>query len=132
MVFSGSASKLLARFDDFRLKTSSYDLMIWAQNQSGYSLSVASQNRQHDGVGAGHTSRSSCLLHMEVSQFMFSKSGLKTCGGVTWMVHVTSSQRLHRDQVKDGWVDVTGYVRPCYHYFTVFHVFDIFVFSLCL
>jgi hypothetical protein len=94
MVFNGSASKLLARFDNFGLKTSSYDLMIWSSKSLRRFLDlgsksirlqfvVASQNRQDDGVGAGHTSRSSCLLHMEASQFIVSQSGLKTCGGVT-------------------------------------------------
>jgi hypothetical protein len=38
------------------------------------------------------------------------------------MVHVASSWRLHRGQVEDGWVDVTGYFRPCYPCFVVFLV----------
>jgi hypothetical protein len=40
------------------------------------------------------------------------------------VVHVTPSRRLHRDQVKDGWVDLTDCIRPCYPYFTVFYVLD--------
>jgi hypothetical protein len=35
---------------------------------------------------------------------------------------VAPSQRLHRDQIEDGRVDATGYVRPCYAYFIVFYV----------
>jgi hypothetical protein len=38
---------------------------------------------------------------------------------------VAPSQRLHRDQVEDGWVDATGCVRPDYHYFAVFYVLDL-------
>jgi hypothetical protein len=36
------------------------------QNQVGFGLSVAPQNRQREDV-AGHTSRSGGLLHLEVS-----------------------------------------------------------------
>jgi hypothetical protein len=45
-------------------------------------LSVASQNRRGE-VGAGHASRSSGLLHVEVSRARISQSDLKTGGGVT-------------------------------------------------
>jgi hypothetical protein len=38
------------------------------QNQSGYGLSVASQNRYEDEDGVRRTSRSSSLLHLEASQ----------------------------------------------------------------
>jgi hypothetical protein len=44
-------------------------------------LSVAPQNRRRK-VEAGHTSRSSGLLHVEASQARVSQSGLKTGGGV--------------------------------------------------
>jgi hypothetical protein len=49
----------------------------------GYGLSVTPQNRQEDKDGAGHTSRSSGLLHVKVSWARVSQSGLKTGGGVT-------------------------------------------------
>jgi hypothetical protein len=52
------------------------------QNQVGFSLSVASQNRWRE-VGAGHTSRSSGLLRVEASSARVSQSGLKTGGGMT-------------------------------------------------
>jgi hypothetical protein len=35
---------------------------------------------------------------------------------------VAPSQRLRRRQVEEGWVDATGYIRPCYPTFTVFNV----------
>jgi hypothetical protein len=52
------------------------------QNQVGYGLSVAPQNRWRE-VDAGHASRSSGLLHVEGSLAKVSQSGLKTGGGTT-------------------------------------------------
>jgi hypothetical protein len=48
----------------------------------GFSLSVAPQNQQRE-VGAGHTSRSSGLVHVEASLARVSQSGLKTSGCAT-------------------------------------------------
>jgi hypothetical protein len=50
------------------------------QNQVGFGLSVASQNRWSE-VSAGHVSRSSGLLHVEERLARVSQSGLKTDGG---------------------------------------------------
>jgi hypothetical protein len=52
------------------------------QNQVGFGLSVAPQNRQRE-VGMGHASRSSGLLHVEASLARVSQSDLKTSGCVT-------------------------------------------------
>jgi hypothetical protein len=52
------------------------------QNHVGFGLSVVPQNRRRE-VGAGHTSRSSGLLHMEASLARVSQSSLKTGGGAT-------------------------------------------------
>jgi hypothetical protein len=52
------------------------------QNQAGFGLSVPPQNRRWE-VDVGHTSRSSGLLHVEVSLARVSQSGLKTGGGAT-------------------------------------------------
>jgi hypothetical protein len=52
------------------------------QNQVGFGLSVAPQNRRRE-VGVGHTSRSSSLLGVEASLVRVSQSGLKTGGGAT-------------------------------------------------
>jgi hypothetical protein len=38
------------------------------------------------------------------------------------MVHMTSSQRLHADEVKDGRVDVTGCIGLFYPNFVIFFV----------
>ncbi len=48
----------------------------------GYDLSVAPQNRRRED-DAGHTSRSSVLLHVEASLARVSQSDIKTGGGVT-------------------------------------------------
>jgi hypothetical protein len=52
------------------------------QNQAGFGLSVAPQNRRRE-VDVGHTSRSNSLLGVEASLARVSRSGLKTGGGVT-------------------------------------------------
>jgi hypothetical protein len=44
-------------------------------------LSVAPQNRREDEDGAGHTSRSSCLLRVKVSRVRVFQSSLKTGRG---------------------------------------------------
>jgi hypothetical protein len=67
-----------------------------SQNQAGYDLSVAPQNRREDEDGPGHALRSRGLLRVEASQAKVSQSGLEAGGGETWMVHVESSRRLHR------------------------------------
>jgi hypothetical protein len=52
------------------------------QNQVGYGLSVAPQNRWRE-VRVGHVLRSSGLLRVEASLARVSQSGLKTGGGAT-------------------------------------------------
>jgi hypothetical protein len=47
-----------------------------------FGLSIAPQNRRRE-VDAGHTLRSSGLLHVEVSLTRVSQSDLKTSGGAT-------------------------------------------------
>jgi hypothetical protein len=83
------------RFADLSLKITVTSSWFAPQNQAGYGLSVAPQNRWEDEDGAGRTSRSSGLLHMEVSRARVFQSGLKTSGDVVRMVHVVSSQRSH-------------------------------------
>jgi hypothetical protein len=70
----------------------------------------------------GHVSRSSGLLHLEASRARVSRSGLKTGGGVMWMVHVASLQRLRRVEVEYVWVDATACIGPLYLNFVVFYV----------
>jgi hypothetical protein len=53
-----------------------------SQNQVGFGLPVAPQNRRRE-VGVGHASRSSNLLGVESSLARVSQSGLKTGGCAT-------------------------------------------------
>jgi hypothetical protein len=78
------------------------------------------QNRWEHEDGAGHMSRPSRLVRVEVSQARVFHSGFKTGGGMTQMVHVASSRRLRR--VEDGKVDLIAYVRTFYHNFIIFYV----------
>jgi hypothetical protein len=79
----------------------------------GDGLSIAPQNRRDDEDDAGHVSRSSSLLRLEVSRARVSQSDLKTGRGMTRVVHVAPSCRLCGSEAKDG---------PCYPYFAVFIV----------
>jgi hypothetical protein len=117
---SGLASKSLGQVSWFRtqnrqLQFGDLDLKITAttswfgpQNQAGYDWSVVPQNRREDEDGVGHASRSSSLLHVEASRARVFQSSFKTGGGVTRMMHVASSHRLHRVEAKDRRVDATG------------------------
>jgi hypothetical protein len=69
-------------FGDLGLKITATVSWFGPQNQAGFSLSVAPQNRRRE-VGAGHALRSSGLLGVEASLARVSQSGLKTGGGVT-------------------------------------------------
>jgi hypothetical protein len=71
------------------------------QNQVGYGLSVAAQNRREDEDGVGHASRSSGLLCLKASRARVSQSSLKTGVGAAWMVYVASSWRSCGDEAKD-------------------------------
>jgi hypothetical protein len=92
------------------------------QNQVGYDLLVAPQNRWEGEDGAGHALRSSGLLRLEVSRAGVSQSSLKTGEGMMQMVYVVSSRRLRVDEAKDGRVDTTGCIRLFYSNFIVFVV----------
>jgi hypothetical protein len=69
-------------FDNLNLKITTTVSWFRPQNQAGFGLSVAPQNRRRE-VGVGHASRSSGLLGVEASLAMVSQSGLKTGGGAT-------------------------------------------------
>jgi hypothetical protein len=109
--FGDSAHKINVMFSSFR-----------SQNQVGNGLSVAPQNRQEDEDGAGHASRSSGWLHLEVSQTRLSQSSLKTSGGAVRMMHMASSWRSRGDEAKDERVDATGCIRLFYPNFAIFIV----------
>jgi hypothetical protein len=70
------------RFGDLGLKITATVSWFGPQNQVGFGLSVAPQNRWRE-VGAEHASRSSGLLRLEASLARVSQSGLKTGTGTT-------------------------------------------------
>jgi hypothetical protein len=61
---------------------------------------------------------------VEASRARVSQSDLKIGGGTVQLVNMTSSRRLHRDQVEDGQVDAMGCVGPFYPKITIFYVLD--------
>jgi hypothetical protein len=69
-------------FGDLCLKITATVSWFGPQNQVGFGLSVAPQNRRRE-VGVGHASGSSSLLGVEASLTRVSQSGLKTDGGAT-------------------------------------------------
>jgi hypothetical protein len=93
-----------------------------AQNQAGYGLLVAPQNRWENDDGLGHASRYSGLLRVKASRARVFQFSLKTGGGATRMVHLTSMRRLRQGQVEDRRVDTMNCVGPCYPCFIVFYV----------
>jgi hypothetical protein len=68
------------RFDDLGLKITMTVSWFGPQNQAGFGLSVAPQNRQSED-NVGHALRSGGSLHLEASCVRVSRSGLKTGGG---------------------------------------------------
>jgi hypothetical protein len=69
-------------FGDLGLKITATVSWFVPQNQVGFGLSVAPQNRRRE-IGAGHVSRSSSLLGVEASLARVFQSGLNTGGGTT-------------------------------------------------
>jgi hypothetical protein len=65
------------RFGDLDFKITTTVSWFEPQNQTGFGLSVASQNRWRED-GTGHTSRSDGLLRLKVSRARVFHSGLKT------------------------------------------------------
>jgi hypothetical protein len=92
------------------------------QNHVGYDLLIAPQNQREDEDGAEHMSRSSSLLHLEVSRARVSQSSLKTGRGAARMVHVASSWRSCGDEAEDGHIDGMGCIRLFYLNFVIFIV----------
>jgi hypothetical protein len=65
------------KFDDLGLKITAPVSWFGPQNQVGFGLSVAPQNRRRK-IGAGHASRSSGLLGVKASLISVFQFGLKT------------------------------------------------------
>jgi hypothetical protein len=82
MVFRFGPQNRRLRFGDLGLKITTTVYWFGPQNHAGFGLSVALQNRWRE-VSAGHTSRSSSVLHIEASRARISQSSLKTGEGTT-------------------------------------------------
>jgi hypothetical protein len=65
------------RFGDLGLKITATISWFGHQNQAGFGLSVAPQNRWREVI-VGHASRSSDLLRVEITLTRVFQSGLKT------------------------------------------------------
>jgi hypothetical protein len=61
---------------------------------------------------------------VEANRARIFQSGLKTGGGATWMVHVTSLRRSREDQVENRRIDASDCTKPCYLYFAIFYILD--------
>jgi hypothetical protein len=96
------------QFGDLSLKITTMVSWFGPQNQAGYGLSVALQNRWEDEDSAGHTLRSSGLLHVEASRARVSQFASKLTEVQQWVVHVAPSWRSCEDQIEDGQVDAMG------------------------
>jgi hypothetical protein len=82
MVFLFGPQNRQLWFGDLGLKITVTVSWCGPQNQVGFGLSVAPQNRRRE-VGVGHASRSSGLLYLEASLARVSQPSLKTGGDVT-------------------------------------------------
>jgi hypothetical protein len=69
-------------FGDLGIKITATVFWVGPQNQTGFGLSVATQNRRRK-VTTRHVSRFSSLLGVKVSPARVSQSGLKTSGDAT-------------------------------------------------
>jgi hypothetical protein len=82
---------------------------------------VVPQNRwEEDGVG--HASRSRGLLRLEASRSRVSQFASKLADERWVVVPMTSSWRLHEDEVEDGRIDATGCIGLVYPNFVIFLV----------
>jgi hypothetical protein len=82
------------RFGDLGLKITVTVSWFGPQNQVGYGLSVAPQNRPEDEDGTRHASRSSGLLHVEASRDRVSQFASKLAEMRQRVVHVAPSWRF--------------------------------------
>jgi hypothetical protein len=107
--------------------------MIWASKSPrrflglGHKTKKALVCRLRHKTDGGRTARdahrdlAACFAWKQVT-LGFPSLALRLVETRQRVVHVAPSRRLHRDQVKDGWVDVMGCVGPCYPYFVIFYV----------
>jgi hypothetical protein len=107
-------------FGDLGLKITAMTSWFGPQNQVGYGLTVARQNRREDAMMLDtHRDLAACFTWKQV-ELGFSSLATRLAEARLWVMHVAPSRRLHRVEVKDRWVDATGCVGPCYPCFAIF------------
>jgi hypothetical protein len=120
-------------FLGLKLKTDSCCLVIWSSKSPrrflGLDLKIKHasvyqlRHKTDGGWTAWGTRRglATCFTWKQVMLGFFSLAS-RLAEARRRVMHVAPSRRLRRDQVEDGWIDATGYIGPCYPYFTVFYV----------
>jgi hypothetical protein len=120
-------------FPGLGLKTGSSGLVIWTSKSPRRLLSLGLKTKQalvcwlRHKTDGGRTTRDTrrdlvgCFTRKQVA-LGFPSLALRLVEVRRHVVHMEPSWRLHRVQVEDGRVDVTGCVGPCYPYFVVFYV----------
>jgi hypothetical protein len=143
----GLASKPLRRFSPiwpqnqwlgffcWGLKTVSSGLLIWALKSPRRFLGLGLKTKQtlvcwlrHKTDGGRmawdtHRELAACFTWKQVALW-FSSLASTLVDARRWVVYVAPSQRLRQNQIKNGRVDTTGCVGPCYTYFAVFYLLD--------
>jgi hypothetical protein len=110
------------RFGDLGLKIIAIFFWFGPQNQAGFGLSVAPQNRR-EGAMVWDTRRDLAAYFAWKQVWLeFFSLALRLGEAWCWMVHMTPSWRLRRNQVEDGRVDVMVYIELFYPTFVIFIV----------
>jgi hypothetical protein len=117
------ASKLASTVWWFGPQNHDDGFLVWTSNQAGYGLLVAPQNQWEEEDDTGCALRSSGLFRLEACWARVFQSSLKTSGGTTRMVHVTSSWRSRGVEAENGQVHTMDRIRLFYPNFVIFFVF---------
>jgi hypothetical protein len=121
----GLASNQWLRFQGLGLKIGSCGLVIWVTKSSRRFLGLSLKTKQATVYQLRHETNGRVTAwdtHQDlVASFAWKKVRVgfpslasRLMEARRWVVHVAPSRRLHRSQVKNGRVDATGCVRPCY------------------
>jgi hypothetical protein len=110
--------------------------LVWHQNHGwrflGFSLKTKQTSvcRLHQKIDGGRTTQDTrrdlvaCFAWKQVT-IEFLKLSLRLAEARLWMVHVTSSWRLHREEAEDGWIDAMSCIRLFYPKITVSNILSL-------
>jgi hypothetical protein len=118
-------------FPGLGLKTGSCSLVIWASKSPRQFLALGLKTKQilvcllSHKTDRGRSARDTCrdlvaCFTWKQVELGFPSLASRLVEARRRVVHVAPSLRLRQSQVKDGRVDATGCIRPCYPYFVVF------------